>query len=330
MKTVRFHHTGGPEVLVYEDVPTPSPAAGEVLLRVDAVGVNFSDVLRRRGDDYPETSPTPFTLGGEVAGTVVALGDACSGFSAGDAVYATTRIGGYAQYVVVPQASVVPIPKGISPIEATALVVQGLTAALALRHAGRFVRGDTVLVEAAAGGVGSFAVQLAKLDGAKKVIAAASTAAKRDKARTLGADEAVDYMNPDWPAAVRKYTDGRGVDVILEMTGGNTVGEALDSLGPFGRMVVYGLASGVKAVVDPQRLTIDNQALIGFYIGAYFRRYPTLVQETLAELVDHVVSGRIQLQVGMTLPLSKAAEAHRLLESRETSGKLVLQPWKDV
>lgn len=330
MKTVRFHHTGGPEVLVYEDVPTPSPAAGEVLLRIDAVGVNFADVLRRRGDDYPETSPTPFTLGGEVAGTVVALGEGCSGISAGDAVYATTRIGGYAQYVVVPQASVLPIPKGISPIEATALVIQGLTAALALRHAGRFVPGDTVLVEAAAGGVGSFAVQLAKLAGAGKIIAAASTVAKRDKARTLGADETVDYTMPDWPAAVREYTDGRGVDIILEMTGGNTVGEALDSLGPFGRMVVYGQASGKTALVDPQRLTVGNQAVVGFYIGAYFQSHQNLVQSTLAELVDHVASGRIQLQIGTTLPLSKAVEAHQLLESRKTSGKVVLLPWTDI
>ena len=327
MKTVRFHRTGGPEVLVYEDVPTPLAGAGEVQIRVDAVGVNFSDVLRRRGDPYPESSPTPFVPGGEVAGTVSHVGPGVGQLAVGDAVYATTRVGGYAQYVVVPAASVIPLPAGLAAAEATALVIQGLTAALALRHAGRMAVGESVLIEAAAGGVGSFAVQLAKLYGAGKVIAAASTAEKRAFAESLGADASVDYTRSDWSSQLRQMTDGVGVDIVLEMAGGDVVGQALDAMAPFGRMVVYGQSSGAVAQVDPQRLTVGNHSVIGFYIGAYFRQRPELIQSTLSDIVQHVLAGRVKLNVGVKLPLSQAAEAHRLLETRQTTGKVVLEPW---
>jgi NADPH2:quinone reductase len=326
MKAVRFHHTGGPEVLVYETVPDPVPGPNEVLIKVEAVGMNFSDVLRRRGDNYPVASPLPFTPGSEVAGTVAALGAGVTGVELGSLVYAAPRGGGYAQYVVAPAAGVIPIPAGIDAAQATTLVIQGLTAAFALRDAGRLSPGESVLVEAAAGGVGSFAVQLARLSGAGLVIGAAGSEAKRAKALALGADRAVDYTAPDWARQVRAMTDGRGVDIILEMTGGDTVGQALDALADFGRMVVYGQASGEAALVDPQRLTVPNQSVTGFYIGAYFKR-PELVRQTLAEIVGHVAAGRLTLEVGALLPLSQAVEAHRMLEGRQSTGKLVLQPW---
>jgi NADPH:quinone reductase len=175
MKAARFHKTGGPEVLVYEEVADPSPKAGEILLRVEAVGLNFADVMRRRGDDYPEPSPTPFILGGEVVGTIAALGPGVGGIEVGTLVLATPGAGGYAQYICVAAATVIPVPPGVSAVQAAALVAHGLTAALSLRNAARLSKGESVLIEAAAGGVGSFAVQLAKLYGAGKVIAAAST-----------------------------------------------------------------------------------------------------------------------------------------------------------
>ncbi|PRY04443.1 NADPH:quinone oxidoreductase family protein [Paraburkholderia sp. BL25I1N1] len=326
MKTVRFHRTGGPEVLIYEEVSAPQAGQGEVQIRVDAVGVNFADVLRRRGDDYPEKSPLPFTLGGEVAGVVSAVGGGVTNLKEGDAVYATTRVGGYAQYVVAPAAAVIPLPHGITAAQATTLVVQGLTALLALRHAGRLAKGESVLVEAAAGGVGAFAVQLAKLLGAGQVIAAASTPEKRKFAESLGADESVDYTRSDWANQVRELTGGKGVDIVLEMSGGETVGRALDALAAFGRMVVYGQASGEVATVDPQRLTVSNQSITGFYIGQYFQR-GELITPALREIVDYVASGELTLHVGATFPLSAAVEAHRLLEGRKTTGKLVLEPW---
>lgn len=327
MQAVRFHSTGGPEVLVYETVPDPVPGPGEVLIKVEAAGMNFSDVLRRRGDDYPMPSPLPFTPGSEVAGTIAALGHGVSGIEVGTLVYAAPRAGGYAQYVVAQAAGVIRIPDGVTAAQATTLVIQGLTAAFALRHAGRLAAGESVLIEAAAGGVGSFAVQLAKLYGAAQVIAAAGSEHKRGVALALGADHAVDYTAPDWARQVRDLTGGRGVDVILEMTGGDTVGQALDALADFGRMVVYGQASGETALVDPQRLTVPNQSVTGFYIGAYFQR-PQLIKETLAEIVAHVAAGRLRLRVGAVLPLSQAVQAHRMLEGRLSTGKMVLQPWE--
>lgn len=327
MKTVRFHKTGGPDVLKFEDVPDPRPGPSEVLIKVEAVGVNFADVLRRRGDPYPMPSPTPFTLGGEIAGTVVELGDQVSGISVGSSVYVTCREGGYAQYLVAPASNVVLLPAGISPRQATTLVIQGLTAALAIKDSGRFVKGETVLIEAAAGGVGSFAVQLAKIYGAGTVIAAASTPDKRAFAMELGADLAVDYTDPNWAGVVKDMTGGRGADIVLEMTGGDTLPRAVDALAPFGRMVVYGLASAESVTVDPQILVTSNQSITGFYIGGYFTGRPEIVKSELAALVGLVGEGKLKLPVGTVLPLSKAAEAHSLLEGRKTTGKTVLEPW---
>lgn len=329
MKTVRFHQTGGPEVLIYEDVPDPVAGPGEILIRVEAVGVNFADVLRRRGDPYPEPSPTPFTLGGEVAGTVAALGRGVAGPPVGAPVFATTRVGGYAQYVVMPADRVVPLPNGISAAQATALVVQGLTAWFALKDAARLRPGESVLVEAAAGGVGGFAVQLAKLLGAGKVIAAASTAHKRDYAMKLGADEGVDYTDPAWPIAVRAMTGGKGVDIVLEMVGGQTVHRAIEAMGPFARMIVYGQSSGEAASVDPQKLVTLNQSITGFYIAGYFAD-PERITSALSDIIGFVATGQLSLQIGAAFPLSEAAQAHRLLEGRATTGKVVLEPWKEA
>jgi len=329
MKTVRFHRTGGPDVLTYEDVADPVAGDGEVLIKVEAVGMNFADVLRRRGDDYPDPTPLPFTPGGEIAGRVAAVGRNVRGLEVGSLVYSTPRRGGYAQYVAVPASSVIPLPPGISADQATSLVIQGLTAGFALRNSAKLSKGESVFVEAAAGGVGSFAVQLAKLFGAGKVIAGASSAAKRHLALQLGADAAVDYTKPDWPAEVRALTGGIGVDIVLEMTGGDTLERALDALGTFGRMVVYGLASGESVRIDPQRLTGPNHSVTGFFLGGFFRR-PELVKSMLEEIVGFISSGKLSLQIGATFPLSRAADAHRLLEERRSTGKIVLHPWKDA
>jgi NADPH2:quinone reductase len=328
MKAVRFHQTGGPEVLVLEDVPIPTPGSGEILIRVEAAGVNYADTMRRNGDPYAEPSPTPYVPGIEVAGTVEAHGPGVRGPAVGTSVFASPESGGYAQYVTAPAARVMPLPAGLTPVQATTLVVQGLTAALVLRQAGQLAPGETVAVEAAAGGVGSFAVQLAKLFGASQVIGLASDGAKCARARQLGADEAIDYTDPSWPRAVRRLTGGRGTDLLLEMTGGVTLSRALQALAPFGRMVVYGLASRQPAHVDTQRLVVPNHSITGFYLGAYIGRRE-LIRSTLEELIDYVLDKRLQLQVGAVLPLAQASEAHRLLEGRKTLGKVVLQPWAE-
>ncbi|BAX63713.1 quinone oxidoreductase family protein [Burkholderia stabilis] len=326
MKAVRFHTTGGPDALVYEELPDPAIEDDDVLIRVDAAGVNFADVMRRRGDDYPEQSPTPFTLGAEVAGTVAAVGKAVTTIPVGTPVLATPGAGGYAQYIRVPASIVIPLPPGLDAVRAAALMAHGLTAALVLRQAARLAPGETVLVEAAAGGVGSFAVQLAKQYGAGKVIAAASTPEKRALAERLGADASVDYTAPDWAERVRTLTGGKGVDVILETAGGDNVAEAFKALASFGRMIFIGQSSGKTSLIDPWKLTVPNHTITSFYVGAYLA-FPELIQSTLTELIGLVLSGKVVLQPGTVLPLSQAAEAHRLLEGRQTTGKVVLQPW---
>jgi NADPH:quinone reductase len=326
MKAVRFHQTGGPGVLVLEDVPIPTPRSGEILMRVEAAGINYADAMRRNGDPYAELSPTPYVPGIEVAGTVEAHGPGVDAPAVGASVFASPERGGYAQYVTVSTARVMPLPLGLAPVQATTLVVQGLTAALVLRHAGRLAPGETVAIEAAAGGVGSFAVQLAKLFGARQVIGLASDGSKCAKARHLGADEAIDYTDPTWPQTVRRLTSGRGTDLLLEMTGGVTLSRALQALAPFGRMVVYGQASRQPVHVDAQRLVVPNHSITGFYLGAYIGRRE-LIRSTLEELIGYVLDERLEPQVGAVFPLARASEAHRLLEGRKTTGKVVLQPW---
>ncbi|MBI6852774.1 NADPH:quinone oxidoreductase family protein [Pseudomonas cichorii] len=326
MKAVRYHQTGHADVLIYEDVPDPSPQDHEVLIRVEATGVNFADVMRRRGDDYPEPSSPPFILGAEVAGTIVAIGKSVSSLHVGMSVLAAPGAGGYAQYMCLPESIVVPLPDGVQPVQAAAVMANGLTAALVLRNAAHLKPGETVLIEGAAGGLGSLAVQLAKLYGAGKVIAAASTPEKRAMAIRLGADATVDYTAPDWAKQVRALTDGKGVDVILEIAGGDNVAEAFKALAPFGRLIFVGQSSGKTSLIDPWQMIVPNHTLTSFYVGA-FMAFPELIQSTLTEIMGLIISGQLVLQVNTVMPLSQAAEAHRLLESRQTTGKVVLQPW---
>ncbi|MEP6931547.1 MAG: zinc-binding dehydrogenase, partial [Flavobacterium sp.] len=277
MKAIRFHKSGGPEVLVYEEVPTPQPNESEVLIKVEAAGVNFADITRRRGGYYPEQTEAPYTIGAEVVGTITALGEGVSNLGVGMLVIATPPTGGYAQYVSVPAFLVIPVPTGISAVQATTLMAQGLTAALSIKHAARMQPGETILIEGAAGGVGSFAVQLAKLYGAGKVIAAASSAEKRKIAESLGADASVDYTQEGWVEKVKELTDGKGVDVVLEMAGGEITQQALNTMAPFGRMIYLGQSSGEIPKVDLWNLTVPTRSVTGFSIFAYLA-FPEMIQ----------------------------------------------------
>lgn len=325
MKAVRFHQTGAPDVLVFEELPMPSAGPGEVLIKVEAVGVNYADTIRRRGDDYPEPSPLPFTLGAEVAGTVQEIGEGVDNIAVGTPVFVTPGSGGYAQYITVPAASVIPLPAGIDLDQAAGLVAHGLTAIIALQHMAKLQPGETVLIEGAAGGLGQFSVQLAKLYGAT-VIAAAGTEQKRQLAAELGADYVVDYTLADWPDRVKEFTGSKGVDVVLETTGGAVLNQALDAMAVFGRMIYIGQSSGETAYIDPWRLTSMNHTVSGLYIANYLSM-PGLAMTMLTDLVGMLISGKLSLRVGSKLPLSQAAEAHRMLEGRKNLGKIILHPW---
>jgi NADPH:quinone reductase len=326
MKQIRFYELGGPEVLKYEDAPTPTPGRGQVLIRVEAAGVNFSDTMRRAGT-YLETSPLPFVLGSEVAGTIAELGPDVDTVQVGTPVMALSgRSGGYAQYVVTLAENVIPLPEGLSPVQATALFIQGLTAYFILKEVAPVRSGQTVLVQAAAGGVGILAVQLAKAFGAGKVIGTASTEDKLALVTSLGADAGVNYTVAGWTDQVKELTNGKGADIILEMVGGDVFTKSLDILAPFGRLVTFGAASGSIPDLSPIRLLAANQSVIGFNLGGYFGN-PLAIATALGELAKLVGSGSLQLSAQTVFPLSEAAEAHRQLEGRKTTGKVVLTPW---
>ena len=327
MLAVRFYQHGGPEVLKCEEVPTPRPGADEVLIRVEAAGVNYADTVRRNGDYYPVPTALPAILGGEIVGSIGALGGGVEHLEVGAKVFALIDVGGYAQYAVAPTSSIIPVPEGLDPVQGIALVVQGLTAALVLKEAAGLRTAESILIQGAAGGVGLLSVQLAKIYGAGLIIAAAGSPEKREFALGLGANLAIDYTHPDWPQQVLKVTDGHGVDIVQEMTGGHVFQQSLDCLAKFGRMVVYGFASRESVNLDPERLLPFNHTVKGFYLGGFLHDKHKLVNATLAELVGFVASGRLRIHMGGTFPLSKAAEAHRLIEGRQTKGKLVLLPW---
>ncbi|HEY1960356.1 MAG TPA: zinc-binding dehydrogenase [Polyangiaceae bacterium] len=314
MHAIRFHRVGGPEVLALETVEAPPLRRGAVRLAVRAAGVNFADVHFRKGEYF--TKPVfPQIPGLEAAGEVEAVGEGVTEFRPGDRVLAFATDGAYAESLVTPASLVFRIPSALSFEDAAALPVQGLTALHVLTLCARMKRGERLLVHAAAGGVGSLAVQLAKLQGASHVIGTASTEEKRALVRELGADEAVDYH----------ALQGVKVDVILEMLGGTDhYKRNLAGLAPFGRMVVYGAASGdLHGTLEPVSLMAKNVSVIGYYLTAVLRDRAAC-EPAIAELCDHVVSGRLRILRGATLPLARAGEAHTMLEARATTGKLVL------
>ena len=338
MKVVQVYRYGPPEVLEYTTAPDPQPGPGQILIKVESASVNYTDVLRRSNASYPFPNPLPFIPGTEVAGVIEALGEGVKEPPVGTPVFALIGADGqgYAQYALANAAQVIPIPPGLSPDEASAIGVAGLTAMLVLKEEVRLQPGETVLIQAAGGGVGSYAVQIAKLLGAAKIIGAASSAAKRELARHLGADHVVDYTEADWPEQVRELTAGRGVDVVLEMSGGEVFGQSLSCLAPFGRVVVYGMAKREPLQFDRETVLKFfyapglNQSLHVFGLAWWFGQRPEITTKTFQDLVGLVASGQIKVQIGQTLPLSRAAQAHRLLEERSTPGKLILKPWQEA
>jgi NADPH:quinone reductase len=324
MKVVQFTKYGGPEVLQMIEMERPVPTGRRVLMKVEAIGVNYADTARREGH-YVVPTPLPFIPGAEVAGVVSAVGEDVTSVHVGQRVVALIESGGYAEYVNVDERGVIPIPDELDFHQAVALPVQGLSAYHILKTMGRLEEGETVLIHAAAGGVGTLAVQLAKIFRAGNIIATASTEEKRALAKQLGADAAIDYTKEGWKDEVLEYTNGKGVDVALEMAGGDIFHQTLDCLAPFGRLVVYGVASGQFTRMNPARLMGKNLSVIGFFLPQIMRK-SELYQQSLQELLTYVQTGKLTLAIGGVYPLEQAAEVHRLLQSRKTHGKLILVP----
>ncbi|HKP16947.1 MAG TPA: NADPH:quinone oxidoreductase family protein [Gaiellaceae bacterium] len=324
MRALLLTGTGGTELLAVAEVPDASPVAGEVLVRVAAASVNYADILIRQGR-YPLPPELPAVLGMEVAGDVVAA-DTGSGFSAGDRVMALTLPGrGFAELVAVPAATTFPLPAGMSYAEGSAFLLAFLTAFIPLTVQLRLGAGDTLLVHAAGGGVGTATVQLGRQLGAR-VLATAGTEEKLAVARELGAAVTVDYSREDWADRIREETAGAGVDAIVDPVGGEVFRQSLSLLRPLGAIAAIGFSAGTWEPIDPALLVGRNVAVHGFYLGRLARLRPDAVADAVASLVALWEAGEIRPYVGAEFSLDDAPAAHALVEERRHIGKVVVLP----
>jgi NADPH:quinone reductase len=313
VKAIQISEFGGPEVMRLVDLPDPEPSDREVVVDVARAGVNFADTHVTR-NDYLAKQELPLVPGGEVAGTT----------PDGRRVAALLGNGGYAQKVVVPEAWLVPVPDGVSDEVAAGLLLQGLTAHALVHRSAQLQPDETIVVEAAAGGTGSLAVQLAKRAGGR-VIALASSPEKRQLAERLGADAAVDSGAADLREAILEANGGEQVDAVLQMSGGEAFEQELRTLAPFGRMVTFGIASREENQVRTGHLMRNSRAVIGFWLMHLIPRRDE-VRAMIEDLLQAVLAGELEVVIGGTYPLSEAARAHEDIAARRTQGKLLLDP----
>ena len=322
MQAIRVNQPGGPDALSFETVDDPTPAADQALVRMEAVGVNFIDIYQRSGQ-YPLNPP--FTLGMEGAGVVEAVGPDVSGLSVGDRVAHAMQLGSYAELQAVPAANLVKLPEGIDTHQAAAAMLQGMTAHYLAHTTFPLAAGHTALVHAGAGGVGRLLIQMAKRAGAR-VIATAGAPAKAEIAAAAGADEVINYTEADFLEEVRRLTNGAGVDVVYDSVGVVTYERSFDCLKPRGLLALYGASSGPVPPLDAQILNAK---------GSLFLTRPSLGHYTLTrdelegragDVLSWIEAGDLILKIDREVPLAQAADAHRALQGRETSGKVLLIP----
>lgn len=322
MKAVRVKEHGGPEVMSYEDVDVPELGANDVLVKIEAAGINYIDTYQRSG---LYQIPLPATLGLEGAGTVEEIGPEVTLFAKGDRVAYTSVLGSYAEYAAVPEAKLVNVPDGVSFAEGAAAMLQGCTAHYLSQSTYPIKNGDSCLIHAAAGGVGLLLIQMAKMAGAF-VIGTCSTEEKAELARAAGADEVILYSETDFEPEVKRITEGRGVNVVYDSVGKDTFDRSIDCLQPLGYMVLYGNASGPVTEFNPATLGPK---------GSLFLTRPTLFAYTAdreslvwrsSDVFNWINEGKLKLRVEHFFPLAEAQEAHRALEGRKTTGKVILTP----
>lgn len=322
MKAIRIHEYGGPEAMRLEDLPTPEAGAGQVLVRVEAAGVNYIDTYQRSGQ---YKVPLPYVVGLEGAGVVEVVGPGVSSIASGSRVAWTNVPGSYATHVAVPTDKAVPVPAGINPRQAAAVMLQGMTAHYLARSTWPLKPGDTCLVHAGAGGVGLLLTQMARAAGAR-VFTTVSTDEKAALSRQAGADEVILYTREDFAEAVRRLTGGHGLQVVYDSVGRDTFEKSLACLAPRGMLVLFGQSSGAVPPLDPQVLSAR---------GSLFLTRPTLGHYTLTreELLGRagdcftwMKAGTLHVRIGAEFPLAEAARAHEELQARRTTGKVLLLP----
>ena len=322
MKAIRIAAHGGAEALKYEDVHAREVAAGQALVQVEAIGVNFIDVYQRTG---LYKVPLPFTPGQEGAGTVLRVADGVTHVAAGDRVAWASVMGSYAEQAVVPAERLVKLPAGVSAKQGAAIMLQGMTAHYLAVDTYPLKPGDTCLVLAGAGGVGLLLTQIARLRGAR-VITAVSTPEKAALSREAGADHVVQYESEDIETAVKQATDGRGVQVVYDSVGKSTVDKSLKSLVPRGLLALYGASSGAVDPLDPQRLAAGGSLFLTRPTLAHYIASVEELNRRASDLFGWIAEERLKIRIGHEYRLKDAAEAHRALEGRKTTGKVLLIP----
>ncbi len=322
MKAIRVHQTGGADALQIEDIATPEPGAGEALVRIEAIGVNFIDIYHRTGL-YPQK--TPFTLGREAAGVVDSVGDGVNEVRPGDRVAYALTPGAYAEMAVVPASKLVPLPDGVSTSLAAAIMLQGMTAHYLSRATFPIEAGHRVLVHAAAGGVGLLLTQMAKRRGAQ-VFGTVSTQAKAEAAKGAGIDVVIRYTEQDFEAEVRAATSGEGLHAVYDSVGQTTFEKSLRCLRPRGVLALFGQSSGPVPAFDLAKLGAGGSLFITRPTLAHYMLDRDELLERAGDVLGWVERGELDVAIDRELPLAEAAEAHRLLEGRKTSGKLILKP----
>ncbi len=322
MLAIRIHETGGADKLRAEEIPVPEPRAGEVRIRVEAAGVNFIDTYHRAGL-YPVA--LPHTLGQEAAGTITAVGAEVTGWAVGDRVGSAQTAGAYAGEALAPAARLVRVPAGVTAATAAATLLQGMTAHYLACDTWALKPGDAALVHAGAGGVGLLLIQIAKRRGAR-VLATVGTEEKAALARAAGADATCVYTRENFADAARAFTGGRGVDVAYDSVGKDTFDGTLASLRPRGMFVSYGNSSGPVPPFAPLLLSQKGSLYFTRPTLAHYTQTPAELQARADELFRWIAAGELAVRVGATFPLAEAAAAHRALEGRQTTGKVLLLP----
>jgi NADPH2:quinone reductase len=320
VQVIRIHQTGGPEVMRLEEAPTPEPGQGQVRVRLAAAGVNFIDIYHRSGQYKMQL---PFDLGREGAGTVEAVGPGVSDVKVGDRVAWAGTGGSYATHVLVPAAETVPVPDNVRLEDAAAAMLQGMTAHYLSHSTYPLKSGDSVLIHAAAGGVGQLLCQMAKMLGAGPIIGTTSTDEKAALARQAGADEVILYTQQDFEAETKRLTGGKGVHVVYDSVGKDTFDKSLRSLRPRGYLVLFGGSSGPVPPFDPIGLMAGSWYLTRPTLGHYTQTREELLSRA-RDLFDWIGSGKLKLRIDRTYPLDQARNAHADLASRKTAGKLLL------
>jgi NADPH2:quinone reductase len=322
MKAIQVQKTGGPEVLTLVDLPVPQPKPNEAVIKISAAGVNFIDVYFREGR-YP--APPPFVDGQEAAGTVSAVGSDVKSLKVGDRVAYTGVLGAYAEHAAVPADRLVKVPAGISDQQAAAAMLQGMTAHYLLYSSYPLKKGETALIHAAAGGMGLLLVQMAKNIGAH-VIGTVGSDEKAKLAREAGADDVINYSKQDFEAETKRLTGGKGVHVVYDGVGKSTFDKDFEILRPRGYLVLFGGASGPVPPFDPMKLTQKGSLTFTRPSLGHFIATREELEQRSSDVLGWIAAGKVKLRIGHTYKLEDAAQAHRDLEARKTTGKLLLIP----